>query len=141
MKNLRRLVVSLAVLLVALCLPAPVSAAEITHSGTCGKNLTWTLDDEGTLTISGEGKMSNYENNTPPWRELDVRKVVVESGVTSIGDYAFEADKNYLNNLTQISLPSTLKTIGYRSFAGSRIEHIKIPNSVVEIYDNAFEYS
>ena len=142
MKNLRRLVVSLAVLLVALlCLTATVSAAEITHSGTCGKNLTWTLDDEGTLTISGEGKMSNYENKTPPWRELDVRKVVVESGVTSIGDYAFEADKNYLNNLTQISLPSTLKTIGYRSFAGSRIEHIKIPNSVVEIYDNAFEYS
>ena len=58
MKYLRKFVVTLAVLLVALlCLTATVSAAEIVESGECGDNLTWTLDDEGTLTISGTGPM------------------------------------------------------------------------------------
>lgn len=43
-------------------LPLQVNAAEAT-SGTCGKNLTWTLDADGTLTISGTGAMYNYNQN------------------------------------------------------------------------------
>ena len=54
----RALSILLALLLLLTPLLAlPVSAAELVDSGTCGKNLTWTLDDEGTLTISGTGEM------------------------------------------------------------------------------------
>ena len=143
MKNLRKFAVALAVLLVALlCVTATVSAAEIVDSGECGDNLTWTLDDEGTLTISGTGEMYDFEgDNESPWLSLDVRRVVVESGVTSIGDYAFESYNDYLVDLTQITLPKTLKEIGYMSFARSNIPEINIPNSVTSIDRYAFAYS
>ena len=141
MKNLRKFAVTLAVLLVALlCLTATVSAAEIVDSGTCGDNLTWTLDDEGTLTISGTGPMYDF-SDYPPWLELDVRSVVVESGVTSIGECAFETINDDLSMLTQISLPNTLKKIGFRAFAGTNIQEIDIPNSVTEISNYAFQDS
>ena len=53
-------------IVLALCLsflPANVFAASTVASGTCGDNLTWTLDDEGTLTISGTGRMTNYASH------------------------------------------------------------------------------
>ena len=69
--------------------PAAFSA-EVVDSGTCGENLTWTLDNSGTLTISGEGPMENYYFN-PPWNDQreSIKRVVIEEGVTSIGTDAF----------------------------------------------------
>ena len=67
--------------------------AEAASSGTCGDNLTWTLDDDGTLTISGTGKMKDYSySSTAPWYSLHsrVKSVVINNGVTSIGDYSFD---------------------------------------------------
>ena len=55
-------------------------------------NLTWTLDADGTLTISGTGAMKDYnaaENLSPAYMNSDVKKVVIEDGVTSIGYGAF----------------------------------------------------
>ena len=55
-------------------------------------NLTWTLDADGTLTISGTGAMKDYDydsNPSPVYKNSDVKKVVIEDGVTSIGNYAF----------------------------------------------------
>lgn len=115
----------------------PVAVA----GGKCGDNLTWTLDDVGTLTISGTGAMYSYEGDTPPWQELDVRKAVVESGVTTIGAYAFSTINEFLSELTEISLPSTLKEIGFRAFSASQIQKINIPNSVTNIGDYAFSGS
>ncbi len=60
-------------------------------SGKCGDNLTWTLDD-GTLTISGHGKMENYFLTNPaPWYHCraSITKVVIKDGVTTIGRCAF----------------------------------------------------
>ena len=66
----------------------PVSAfADTVKSGTCGNDLTWALDDAGTLTISGTGEMDNYYyGDGIPWYEdtESIVKVVVEDGVTSI---------------------------------------------------------
>lgn len=61
-------------------------------SGTCGENLSWTLDEEGTLTISGTGAMADYdcEENLAPWADYKIITVVIESGVTTIGAYAFD---------------------------------------------------
>lgn len=97
-------------------------------SGTCGvkgDNLTWKLTGDGTLTISGNGKMKNYENaaNEPyttkiaPWykynKNTEIRLVVVETGVTSIGDFAFSG----CDNLTSVVLPDSIDSIGSRIFS------------------------
>ena len=97
-------------------------------SGTCGvkgDNLTWKLTGDGTLTISGNGKMKNYENaaNEPnttkiaPWykynKNTEIRLVVVETGVTSIGDFAFSG----CDNLTSVILPDSIDSIGSRIFS------------------------
>ncbi len=59
---MKRKVFSLILVLSLLAVLIPCTAsAEIIDSGTCGENLTWTLDDAGTLTISGSGAMNNYQ--------------------------------------------------------------------------------
>ena len=74
----------------------------MTGSGTCGENLTWTFNEAtGTLTISGTGDMRNYKPTTAmPWAEYlsEITSVVIEEGITSIGDYAFY-DCNYINKI------------------------------------------
>ncbi|MBQ6863822.1 MAG: hypothetical protein IJO14_06255, partial [Clostridia bacterium] len=63
-------------------------AATIVNSGTCGENLTWTLDSDGVLTIAGTGEMRNYSSPTSvPWysNRSAIKTVIIENGVTSIG--------------------------------------------------------
>ena len=60
--------------------------------GTCGENLTWVLMEDGTLTISGTGNMTNYNpDNLAPWYEYrsSITSVVINAGATSIGEAAF----------------------------------------------------
>ena len=70
-KTIQRLLsLALCLLLCAALLPGTVWAAEIVDSGTCGENLTWTLDSDGKLTISGTGKMKDYDDysySRSPW--------------------------------------------------------------------------
>ena len=80
----------LAVLMIASLLPATALAA--VKSGTCGaegdgSNLTWTLDSEGVLTISGSGDMHGYGPSGAPWygSRSRVKSAVIAEGVTSIG--------------------------------------------------------
>ena len=106
--------------------------------GTCGENVTWKLAG-GTLTISGEGEMSDYDYDTIPWKDSRdaITEVVVESGVTTVGRYAF-CD---CQNLTQVSLPDGLTCIGDSAFYGdSSLTEITIPSSVNEIKADAFLY-
>ncbi len=70
-------------------LPVTAMAAEIVDSGKCGENVIWTLTDDGTLTISGEGEMDDYLPLEAPWSELEFGSIVVEEGITSIGSWAF----------------------------------------------------
>ena len=107
-------------------------------SGTCGSRLTWTLSD-GVLTISGTGAMSNYTSNSgTPWeaRKASITKVVVGSGVTSIGDYAFYS----CSKLATVNLPTGLKTIGACSMCNcDGLVTIVIPNTVTSIGNSVFE--
>ena len=69
----------------------PVTANAVA-SGTCGDSLTWTLDDAGTLTISGTGAMEDYASaSVSPWYNIKdfIKQIVIENGITSIGDRAF----------------------------------------------------
>ncbi len=116
-----------------LCIP--VSAA--TH-GTCGSNLTWSLSSDGTLTISGSGYMGSYGMGSAPWANSSIKKVVIEEGCTSIGQYAFYHAK-YIES---VSLPSTLQIIDVGAFQGcNALTNIEIPASVNTINSSAFSGS
>ncbi len=151
MKKQSGLLRRLTALALALCmlaaLTAEIFAADTVASGYCGsegdgKNLTWTLDSEGVLTISGLGKMKDYENdnkNRAPWysSRKSLKKLVLKSGITSIGDYAFFDCSNLTGDL---KIPSNVHSIGENAFGycsgfnGS----LTIENGVVEIKKYAF---
>lgn len=120
---------------------SPVYAAK---SITCGENLTWTLDDEGTLTISGTGEMAFESKGSLifiPWYGKQIKKVIIEEGVTSIAYLAFSGygDVEYNKSIISISLPSSLKKIGPCAFQKcTGLESVIIPGSVTEIGDSAF---
>ena len=139
--KLRRILLSLLVLCLTLgAMFLTVSAAEIVESGVCGDNLTWTLDDEGTLTISGTGMMEDYVDTSAPWRSDlsdDIKQVVIDSGVTSIGYAAFSS----CNSLTNITLPESVTSIGDYAFSScNSLANITLPEGVSSIGESAFEF-
>ena len=114
-------------------------------TGSCGENLVYTLDcTTSTLTISGTGPMRDYAvspsyayDRTTPWfsHRGNVRKVIVNPGVTSIGDFAFA-----LCSVESISLPNTITVLGHYAFEKcSLLQDITIPNSIQTIGEFAFE--
>ena len=113
-------------------------------SGYCGgegdgTNLTWTLDwNTGVLTISGTGKMADYGGwgNPAPWCKLDFSAVSIGSGVTTIGDHAFN---NCYNLLTSVTIGGNVTTIGEGAFEWCySLTSVTIPDSVTTIGDYAF---
>ena len=117
-----------------------IASAE-TYSGTCGDNLTWTLDTEtGELVISGEGEMYDWtSSSSAPWDDNRsyIKTVTIADGVTSIGDVAFV----YCTKLTNIDIPDSVKSIGSGSFNNcTSLTSIEIPNSVTSIGKSAFYY-
>ena len=128
-------------LLVALfaALTLTASAADVVDSGTCGDDLTWTLDSDGVLTISGTGAMPDYEWDASPWynNRDRITSLVIESGVTSIDSYAFYD----CSSLTSVDIPGSVTTIGDGAFSGcSSLTSIDLPDSVTSIGSAAFEY-
>ena len=116
-------------------------AASAESSGNCGdsgSNVTWSLDDNGTLTISGSGKIEDYRSDIDqPWysNRSDITSVVIEPGVTSIGSLAFYK----CSNLTSITIPSGLTSIGEMTFFNcSALTSVTIPNGVISIGNFAF---
>ena len=113
-------------------------AATVIDSVTCGKDLTWQLDSSGTLTVSGTGDMdADLDRNPCPWNEYsdEIKAVIIGKGVTSIGMGMFDE----CNNLTSLSLPSTLKVISSYSFTNCKsLESVVIPNGVTSIGSSSF---
>ena len=100
-------------------------------------NLTWKLDADGTLTISGTGAMKNYKDGdqSPVFNNSNVKKVVIEDGVTSIGNYAFS-----YTGLKSITIPDSVTSIGNYAFSYTDLKSITIPDSVTSIGNYAFAY-
>lgn len=136
-KTFRRLLVLMLTLVMVLQLLPGAQAAAKT-SGSCGMNVKWSYNKKTkTLTISGKGAMKEYESWEAPWYQEDLRinmkKLVVKKGVTSISDDAFAE-----TSLTSVSLPSTLTKIGSNAFCESDLTSVTIPKNVKTIGDGAF---
>ena len=101
--------------------------------------ITWTLSDDGTLTISGTD-MPDYKNisNYAPWysQRTEIKNVIIENGVKNIGGYAF-----YNMDIISITIPNSVTNIGSYALSGcTGLTSIIIPNSVKSIGEAAFNY-
>ena len=169
MKKQSGLLRRLTALALALCMLAALTseifAADIVASGYCGgegdgTNLTWTLDSEGTLTISGTGKMDREQHY---WQLLSVKKAIIGPGVENVSADRFanrrELQTVVLNeglksidaraffnctSLTEVTLPSSLCSLGGNSgpvdgqaFYNSGIRSIRIPGNLKELTNYA----
>ncbi len=146
---LRRLTALALALCMLTALTAEIFAADIVDSGYCGgegdgTNLSWTLDSAGTLTISGTGRMKKYsysDSDRAPWYTFTLRskckKLVLGSGITSIGNYAFYDCSGFTGSLT---IPNSVTSIGICAFSdcSSFTGSLAIPNSVTSIGGYAF---
>ena len=137
------------------------SAYAAVVNGTCGDNLTWTLNTkDSTLVISGTGEMYNCSSSSVLWSDYRsyIKYVTLPDGLTSIGDAAFCR----CSGLTSVTIPNSVTSIGYNAFEGcsgltsvtignsvtsigifafyecSSLTSITIPNSVTSIGDDAF---
>ena len=145
-------------LLILISLPLVASADK---NGKCGNNLTWNFEEAtGTLTISGEGEMYNYNYDDTPWYSLNenIQTLTINNGLTSIGNLAFynldkistvtipnsvimigERSFSGCDNLSVVTLSNNLKTIGNGAFSNCRIGELFIPSSVDNIGEYAFD--
>ena len=108
-----------------------------TGSGSCGDNATWTLTEDGTLTISGTGPISDSIQGVSLWTDVNmyVKNVVIGEGITAIGAYAFWN----CPQLASITIPATVTKIGQCAFENcDRLKELTIPDSVTEIGEAAF---
>lgn len=123
------------------------STALAKESGTCGdenSDITWEFEENGTLTFHGSGKMPDYKFNyktgsTSPWAEAglteQIKNVVIEEGITSLGAYAFDG----CENMETVSLPDSLESMGEWTFYDCEaLKEITIPEKLTALSDYAF---
>lgn len=123
-------------------------------------NITWSIDANGVMTISGSGDMPTYFNEMSyEWHSerSKIKKIVIESGITLIPCYAFSSCPNltsvsipntvtliresafrYDSNLTSVTIPSSVKTIWNCAFANTGLTEVSVPDSVTEL-EGAFQ--
>ena len=112
----------------------------IIDSGQCGKNITYTLDNHGLLTLNGSGEMYDYsETVNIPWcsERNRIKKITLSDGITSIGKNAFYD----CSELTDISIPDTVRKIGANAFGYcTDLASVTIAESVSKIGESAFDH-
>ena len=132
--------------------------ADTLTTGKCGENVTYSFDSKtGTLTISGTGDMCSSDYSV---FYKNIKVVIIEKGVTSIGYEAFYEFTNltsvtipdsvtsigdfafgHCDRLTSVTIPDSVTSIGYYAFGCCyRLTSVTIPDSVISIREYAFQY-
>lgn len=105
-------------------------------TGTCGSNLKYTYDERTRiLTISGSGRMKDYNSSNQPWHDFGITEIVIEEGCTYIGTHAFHKLKYVVSDL---DLPNSLQEIGDYAFCDLLISDLMVPTGLVRIGNYAF---
>ena len=128
--DIQKLIVKIAVLF-------GKSPAKIIKSGSCGKYVVYSLNENGVLTISGNGDMDSYHRKRTPWaNEHEMISIVrIQKGVTSVGNLAF----NFCHGLNSVTISNDVTSIGYDAFYEcTNLTSIIIPDSVTYIGRGAF---
>lgn len=102
-------------------------------------NVGWHYKDN-VLTVGGSGKMPNYKPGKAPWEEYkaEIRTLMIEEGVTGVGENAF----NGFYNIKNAVLPESLETISEGAFLGcTRLAAVVLSDNTAEVSQNAFEES
>jgi len=132
----RLIALLLALVLIAGMVPSVSAAVE--YSGSCGLDLSWTLDPvTGVLHITGTGPMVDYSQNYEPWHKFNDKytKVIVDYGCTHIGDWAF----GFSENLQSVSLPNSVKSIGTCAlYSNHKLISCPLPDYLESIDERAF---
>ena len=115
-------------------------SSEIVDSGT-SNNMSWNLNGNGVLTISGTGNMPDYSSTSQPWYKYreSIKQVKIGDGITGIGDYAFSGCKS----LEELTIPEGVKKLGAKIIADTYIEKIKVPSTVTQCsstYSNSLDW-
>ena len=99
------------------------------------ESITWSVHN-GVLTISGTGDMPSYAENAAPWNNSfhQYNSVIIDEGITSVGDYAF----HLRSSVYHVYLPTTLKSVGKYAFSGCCITELSFPYGTQSVGDNAF---
>ena len=163
----RVLIILLGLMLLVMAFAAGQAFADeptVVDGGRCNDSIKWSYSSDGTLRIYGKGKMPDYassgKNNAVPWKSYidEISKVVVEKGITTIGNNNFDSMDNvtefvlpegltsigeysfsYCKTITSITLPSTIKNIGDRAFFNDKkVKSIYLPSSLKTIGEDAF---
>jgi hypothetical protein len=137
MRNISKLLILILLVANTICTNGNKVFAAEAQSG----NITWEIIDD-TLHIKPvpgtKGTMKNYSEyeESTPWAYKDYTNIVIEKGVTTIGNYAFNS-----SNVKKVTISNTVTTIGEGAFeSNDYLQTINIPNSVKNIGDNAFAY-
>ncbi|MBR7123907.1 MAG: leucine-rich repeat domain-containing protein [Candidatus Methanomethylophilaceae archaeon] len=114
------------------------SDADITTSGKAGDDAEWNYNTSTkTLKISGTGDMWEFSLGSTygvaGWADLDITRVNISEGITSISKGAFSN-----HNVSRVQLPSTLKVIGESAFDNTPLSSVKLPSNLKTIGSYAF---
>ena len=126
------------------------NASAASYSGTCGDNVTWVFDDEtGILTLDGTGEMKNYNSpsslywafnfNIHPWKKYcsQIKTIIINDGITAIGNYAFAR----IDSLENIVIPESVDSIGTGAFGScTSLKSIAIYNNETTFGAYSFGY-
>lgn len=109
----------------------------ILATGTCGQGITWVLNDDYALTISGSGEIKGHILDCWKGYEKSIRKIVIEDGITEIGSSAFYG----FTALEEVTIADTVTQIGDSAFYGcKKLTYVKIPAGVQNISMRAFGF-
>gem|GEM_PF-5545483 len=134
----RTLRLSAAILLALVCLAGTLPARAADGGELADGAIRWQLAD-GTLTVSGRGAIPDFDDKSQktmdrvptPWYSLrdGIERIVLEEGITAVGDHAF-AD---LTQVRDVSLPQSLRSIGTDAFRGCAVTEVTLPAGLTEL--------